>query len=51
MDVTNNPNPIITHNGAKVFECFYGDDIWLIEHYPLKSKTCCLVLQKNIRHY
>ncbi len=26
----NNTNPIVTHNGAKIFECLYGDDVWQI---------------------
>jgi len=21
-------NPVVTYNGAKVLECFYGDGIW-----------------------
>jgi hypothetical protein len=50
MDVINGPNPIITHNGVKVLECLYGDGIWLIEHYPLKSKTL-FGIAKNIKHY
>jgi hypothetical protein len=40
-----------THNGAEVFEFLCGDDIWQIERCPLKSSSCCLVLQKDIKHY
>ncbi len=32
-------NPIITQNGAKVFECLCGDDIWQIEQCPPKSSS------------
>ncbi len=42
---------VITHNGAEVFECLCGDDIWRIEHYPPKSNNHCLTLQKDIKHY
>jgi hypothetical protein len=45
------PNPIITHNGAEVLECLYGDGIWQIEQCPLKSNSCFLMLQKDIKHY
>jgi hypothetical protein len=48
---TNGPNPIITHNGAKVLECLRGDNIWQIEHCPPKSSNRCSVLQKNTKHY
>ncbi len=55
---TNGPNPIITRNGAEVLECFYGDGIWQIEHCPPPPpprardlNTCCVVLQKNTKHY
>jgi hypothetical protein len=42
---------VVTHNGAKVLECLCGDNIWRIEHCPLKSNTHCSTLQINIKHY
>ncbi len=51
MGKTNNLDPVITRNGAKVLECLYGDCIWEIEHCPLKSSNRCLALQKDIKHY
>ncbi len=48
---TNGPDPIITHNGAEVFECLYGDDIWRIESYPMKLNSLCSMLQKDNKHY
>ncbi len=47
----NDINHVVTHNGVEVFECFYGDDIWQIEHCPPKSNNCCSMLQKDIKHY
>jgi len=31
---TNDPDAIITHNGAKVLECLYGDDIGKLNTTP-----------------
>jgi hypothetical protein len=45
------PDPIITHNGAEILECLYGDDIWQIEQCPLKSNSHFSTLQKAIKHY
>jgi hypothetical protein len=45
------PDPVITHNGAKILECLCGDDIWRIECYPLKSSSHWSTLQKKIKHF
>jgi hypothetical protein len=47
----NDVDPVITHNGAKVLECFCGDGIWRIEHCPLKLINHYSALQKNTKHY
>ncbi len=39
MGETSGLDPIITHNGVEVLECFYGDKIWWIEQCPLNSNT------------
>ncbi len=31
---TNNPMPIVTHNGVEVLECICGEGIWQIERCP-----------------
>jgi hypothetical protein len=46
-----NADFVITHNGAEVFECLYGDGIWQIEHCPLMSNIFFSMLQKDIKHY
>jgi hypothetical protein len=47
----NGPDLIITHNGAEVLECLYGDGIWQIECCSLKLSSHCSMLQKDIKHY
>ncbi len=42
---------IVSHNGVEVLECFCGDSIWQIEHYPPKSNIiaqCCKKTQSTI---
>ncbi len=53
MDVkeTSSPHHVITHNGVEALEYLYGDGIWRIEHYPLKSNNHCSMLHKDIKHY
>jgi hypothetical protein len=48
---TNDPNLVITYNGAIVFESLCGDGIWQIERCPPKSSSQCSVLQKDIKYY
>jgi hypothetical protein len=43
----NNVDPIVTHNGADVLECFYGNDIWRIECCPLKSNQLLFNVAKR----
>ncbi len=51
MGETNNPMPIVTHNGVEVLECFSNEGIWQIEQCRPKSNTHYLALQKNTKHY
>jgi hypothetical protein len=41
------PNHVITHNGAEVFKCFYGDDVWQIERCPFKVKQSLFNVAKR----
>ncbi len=47
----NNIDHVVTDNGIEVLECLCGDGIRQIEHCPLKVNNCCLVLQKDTKHY
>jgi hypothetical protein len=40
-------DPVITHNGVEVFKCFYGDDVWRIEHCPFEVKQLLFGVAKR----